>query len=77
MNDWDRDNLDFIMGIDAEAFDDWLQQADDDDIQYALELIRMARAELMVEEFEIKDEVEDTAVAKAILERIKNASKNR
>jgi len=50
MNEWDRDNLEFIMNTTNESFDEWLDQADNDDIAYALELIRMAKAELMVQE---------------------------
>ena len=56
MNSWDKDNLKFIMGISGEAFDDWLNQADDDDIDYALELVQRARTELTVKAMEIIDE---------------------
>lgn len=72
MNDWDRDNLNFIMNISEDGFDEWLEQADNDDIDYALSLIRIAKSELLVEELNIMDDVEDTAVAKAILDRIRN-----
>lgn len=72
MNEWDRDNLNFIMNISDDGFDEWLEQADDDDVDYALSLIRIAKSELLVEEHNIMDEVEDTAVAKAILDRIRN-----
>ena len=56
MNSWDKDNLKFIMGISGEAFDDWLNQADDDDIDYALELVQRARTELTVKAMEIIDD---------------------
>lgn len=72
MNEWDRDNLNFIMNISEDGFDEWLDQADDDDVDYALSLIRIAKSELLVEELNIMDDVEDTAVAKAILDRIRN-----
>jgi hypothetical protein len=72
MNDWDRDNLKFIMETDDGAFDVWLDQADDRDIEYALELIRMARAELMVQEMEITDSVSNFTEANLLIERIKN-----
>ena len=43
------------------AFDDWLNQADDDDIDYALELVQRARTELTVKAMEIIDEaIEDS-----------------
>jgi len=72
MNNWDRDNLKFIMETDDGAFDVWLDQADDRDIEYALELIRMARAELMVQEMEITDSVSNFTEANLLIERIKN-----
>lgn len=72
MNDWDRDNLKFIMETDDGAFDVWLDQADDRDIEYALELIRMARAELMVQEMEMTDSVSNFTEANLLIERIKN-----
>jgi len=72
MNNWDRDNLKFIMETDDGAFDVWLGQADDRDIEYALELIRMARAELMVQEMEITDSVSNFTEANLLIERIKN-----
>ena len=56
MNNWDKDNLRFIMGISGEAFDEWLNQADDDDIDYALELVKRARTELTVKAMGIIDE---------------------
>jgi hypothetical protein len=72
MNDWDRDNLKFIMETDDGAFDEWLDQADNDDVDYALELIRMAKAELIVQEMELCDNVANFNEANQLIERIKN-----
>ena len=72
MNEWDRDNLNFIMNTSEEGFDEWLDQADNDDVAYALELIRMAKAELMVQEMEFTDEVSNFNEASQLIERIKN-----
>lgn len=72
MNDWDRDNLNFIMNTTDEGFDEWLEQADNDDVEYALELIRMAKAELMVQEMEFTDEISNFSEAAKLLDRIKN-----
>ena len=72
MNDWDRDNLNFIMNTTDEGFDEWLEQADNDDVEYALELIRMAKAELMVQEMEFTDEISNFSEAAQLLDRIKN-----
>ena len=76
MNDWDRDNLNFIMNVTGEDFDLWLEQADDDDIQYAIELIRTAKLEIktqeMLCEMELTDDVQDISQAAHLIERIKN-----
>jgi hypothetical protein len=72
MNKWDRDNLDFIMNNSEEGFDEWLDQANNDDIAYALELIRMAKAELMIQEMEFTDDISNFTEASKLIERIKN-----
>lgn len=72
MNEWDRDNLDFIMNTSEDGFDEWLDQADNDDIAYALELIRMAKAELMIQEMEFTDDISNFTEASQLIERIKN-----
>lgn len=55
MNDWDRDNLEFLMSLGTEEFDAWMEQADTEDIEYARELIRQSRTELLVQEMDLKD----------------------
>lgn len=40
MNKWDRDNLEFITNLSDKDRNAWLDQADADDIQYALSLIQ-------------------------------------
>ena len=60
------------MNTTDEGFDEWLEQADNDDVEYALELIRMAKAELMVQEMEFTDEISNFSEAAKLLDRIKN-----
>ena len=77
MNDWDRDNLDFIMNSDHEDFEAWLYQASDEDVEYALKLIRIAKSELIEEELDMMQPTEqDAIVAKNLIDRIKNGIKN-
>jgi hypothetical protein len=76
MNDWDRDNLNFILNTTDESFEEWLDQADNDDIDYALELIRTAKAELLVQEHELLDGVDDMAEANLLIDRIRNVGKD-
>jgi hypothetical protein len=72
MNEWDRDNLDFIMNCSEEGFDEWLDQADNDDINYALSLIRLAKTEMMVQEMELTDDISNFSEANKLIERIKS-----
>lgn len=39
MNKHDKDNLKFLLTVDKKVLINWLNQASDDDIRYAMELI--------------------------------------
>lgn len=72
MNQWDLDNFRFLMNIKQQEFDAWMEQASDDDIEYALELIKYARTELAVQLMEAAEEMEefeemDLTLAKEVL----------
>lgn len=73
MNEWDRGNLNFILNSSESELEDFYSWATDDDLVYALELIQMAKAELMVKEIELQDSDadEDLSLAKAYLERFR------
>lgn len=45
MNQWDKDNLYFIMNASDEEFREWMDQATQDDINYALQLIAEGKRE--------------------------------
>jgi hypothetical protein len=49
--------------------DDFYSWATEDDLAYALTLIREARAELLVQEAELMDEVGDVSVANSVLKQ--------
>lgn len=70
MNDWDRDNLSFLMNASKETLRDWAKTADEDDWRYAMELFAMANAELDVKLAEQFDDVEDLTEANAVLAKI-------
>lgn len=70
MNDWDKDNLKFLLQADQETIDEWFYYSDKDDIKYALELIRTARNEMMVYELSLLDDVDHVNDAKAALKNI-------
>ena len=52
MNSRDRANLDFLMNTSAKDFDEWMNNASNDDIDYAMELIKRSKVELMVQQIE-------------------------
>jgi hypothetical protein len=70
MNDWDKDNLKFLLQSDSETIDEWFHYSDKDDIKYALELIRTARNEMVVYELGLMDDVEHVNDAKEALKNI-------
>jgi hypothetical protein len=48
MNDDDRQNLQFIMSVDKETLYDWWHNIDDDDREYAKELLQRYKFELEI-----------------------------
>ena len=68
MNEWDRNNLHFILDSDEETLEDFLSCATSDDIDYALSLVREAKTELLVQEAEILDELLTDATADDVSE---------
>ena len=57
-NDWDRDNLNFLLNAGDECLKDWHAQADEDDLVYAQELLASYSEELRVRARELKIEAE-------------------
>jgi hypothetical protein len=68
MNDWDRNNLHFILDSDEATLDDFYSWATEDDLVYALSLVQLAKAEIMVQEAEILDELLTDATADDVSE---------
>ena len=67
MNDWDKNNLEFIMSLSPKEFDEWYECLDDDDIKYAMELLAQARSEVADHLVGLKEEVTDLSAAKNVL----------
>lgn len=63
MNDWDRNNLHFILDADEATLEDFYSWATEDDLAYALSLVRKARTELLIQEADILDEILTNATA--------------
>jgi len=72
MNEWDRDNLNFIRFSRDKEWDEWLLQATNTDIDYALELLSEYKKEIQNEITLLQDpQIVDFNDAKALIERIK------
>jgi hypothetical protein len=63
MNDWDRNNLHFILDSDEATLEDFYSWATEDDLAYALSLVREAKTELLIQEADILDELLTAATA--------------
>jgi hypothetical protein len=63
MNEWDRNNLHFILDSDEATLEDFYSWATEDDLTYALSLVRQAKTELLIQEAEILDELLTNATA--------------
>lgn len=57
MNEHDRNNLNFLLNVSEDVLKDWYFSVDEDDIQYAIELLTMAEVEMDYELYE-KDCIE-------------------
>ncbi len=57
-NEWDRDNLNFLLNTDDEVLKDWHAQADADDLVYARELLDAYAEELKLRAQELRIECE-------------------
>ena len=55
MNDWDKNNLNYLMSLTEDEFDEFIATMPEDDINYALELIQTRRAETAVLLEELRD----------------------
>ena len=66
------DNLTWLRFAPEEEFQDWMDQASDDDIRYALGLLAMYKKQMSNEMTYLNDyEIVDFSDAKALIERIK------
>jgi len=72
VNEWDRDNLNFIRFARDKEWDAWWLQATQDDVDYALKLLAEYKQEVLNEITLLQDpQIVDFNDAKALIERIK------
>ena len=71
MNDWDKNNLQFILSLNEDEFSDWYECLDDDDVAYAMELLQKARTEVNIQLVELNDEPSDLDLANKVLAKFR------
>jgi len=71
MNAWDNDNLVWMLTCSESEFSEWCNQASNDDIAYALELMGARKATLALYEAELMDDVANLQQAKEVLDRFR------
>ena len=69
MNDWDKNNLQFILSLNEDEFEDWYACLDEDDVAYAMELLKTARSEIHVQLASLHDDIFDVTDAKNVLKQ--------
>jgi len=69
MNDWDKNNLMFIMKLSRQELIEWFMESSEDDRLYAEELLARAHLLLDVKEVEFFDDTEDLSDAKTVLKQ--------
>jgi hypothetical protein len=72
-NEWDRDNLEFLLNTKGDAFKAWFAQADEDDKAYAQELMDAYSRELQLraEELEIEAGLDNTLEANMVIQQFR------
>ena len=71
MNDFDKDNLEFFLHGDQKEFEEWMNQASSEELDYAIRLIRIAKLELAEQEYAMLDDVPYVTDAKEVLKRFR------
>lgn len=63
MNEWDKQNLNFLLNADHKTLMEWYDSASVDDLLYAQELFQAKTTELILQEIELLDCVYDVRYA--------------
>lgn len=55
MNDWDQNNLNFLLSLTPEEFEQFMNDSDEDDLAYALELVQREKSAVLSKMEELVD----------------------
>ena len=69
MNEYDRNNLDFLLSISTATLKDWYKKMSSDDIEYASDIMAQYSEELSMKSAMLDDDVNDISVATKLLRK--------
>ncbi len=77
MNDWDKNNYDYIMSLSEEGYDMFLETASDDDLSYLQVLMDQKKVDLQMSLHEYEDKLAelDTSLAMDVLKKYMKGTK--
>jgi DNA repair photolyase len=65
MNDWDKNNYDYIMRLSEEDYDMFLETASEDDLSYLQEIMDQKKVDLQMSIHEYEDKLASIDVSQA------------
>jgi hypothetical protein len=71
MNDWDRDNLNFILNADKNELAAFYDPCNSEDLNYLFRLVNWELSQLRVAEAEAFDQVDEIDTANLILQKFR------
>jgi len=75
MNNWDQNNLNFLMSLTAEELEQFMNDSDEDDLAYALELVQREKSTVLNKIEELLDVVSndniDLSEAQSVLSKFR------
>ena len=69
MNPRDLENVRFIMSLNEQQFEAWASTLSEDDIEYAINIVKAARTEVLFKSVETDTPIEDFSEANAVLKK--------
>lgn len=71
MNDWDRNNLNFILNADKNELAAFYDSCNSEDLNYLFRLVNWELSQLRIAEAEAFDQVDETDTANLILQKFR------
>ncbi len=65
MNDYDKNNYEYVMSLSEEDYDEFLETASEDDLSYLQELMDQKKVELQMNIHEFEDKLASIDVSQA------------